>query len=749
MGVSKVKFPFYAQHDKMDCGPACLKMVAKYYGKHLELEHLRSISYLNKDGVSLYNLSEGAEAIGLRSLMVQVDYEKLVNECIMPCILHWNETHYVVLIGKKKPVAGLFNSKEPTFLIADPAHHIIEVDKETLLKSWIKPSTDKGVALVLTPTEDFYKEEDGSDENKHKKKKSFAFLSSYLKPYKRYIFQLLIGLLLGNAIALALPFLTQTLVDYGVGYKDYNLVILILVSQLLLFFGEIAINIVRSWVILHMNMRISISIMVDFLTKIMKLPISFFDVKSTGDINQRIQDHERIESFLTGVSLTTFFSAINIIIFMIILYFYSIKIFLIFLVLSVLSVGWIFLFLARRRNLDYKLFQGLKENQDNIFEIINGMQEIKLNQSELSKRWEWEHIQIKLFKLNIKSLSLSQYQNTGFYFINQLKNILISYIAAVETIQGSMTLGMMLSVSYIIGQTNGPIQQLIEFFRASQDAKISLERLQEVHGQANEEEPTQQHLDFSSEGSVINKDLHLDNVSFQYGGPQSPMVLENISMKIPKGKVTAIVGASGSGKTTLLKLLLKFYQPTEGKILLDKHPLGAIENKAWRKHCGTVMQDGYIFSDNIGRNIAIDGNAIDMEQLLYATRVANIDEFVERMPLGFSTRLTTGGSGISGGQKQRILIARAVYKDPHYIFFDEATSALDANNEKVILDNLDEFFKGKTVVVIAHRLSTVKNADQIVVLDQGRITEVGNHKELIDRKGDYFNLIKNQLELGD
>ncbi|HAS41486.1 MAG TPA: ABC transporter ATP-binding protein [Microscillaceae bacterium] len=749
MGVFKVRFPFYMQHDKMDCGPTCLKMIAKFYGKELDLEHLRSISYLNKDGVSLYNLSEGAEAIGFRSLMVQVSYEKLLQDCPMPSVLHWNDSHFVVLIGVKKNQGSLFKSKETTLLIADPAHNIIEIDEATFLKSWLKSGTEKGVALVLSPTQEFYEEKTEESVENPKKKKKWVFLASYLKPYQRYILQLFIGLLMGNAIALMFPFLTQTLVDYGVGYKNHSLVILILASQLLLFLGEIGINLVRSWIILHMNMRISISIMVDFLAKLMKLPISFFDIKSTGDINQRIHDHERIESFLTGVSLTTFFSAINIVIFTAILYFYSLQIFLIFLVLSGVSIAWIFLFLAKRRKLDYKLFQGMRENQDSIFEIINGMQEIKLNQSELSKRWEWEHIQIRLFKLNIKSLSLAQYQNTGFHFINQLKNILISYIAAVETIQGTMTLGMMLSVSYIIGQTNGPIQQLIEFFRASQDAKISLERLQEIQEQKNEQEPANHLLDLGHSDALINKDLHLENVSFRYGGPQSPLVLQNIDLHIPKGKITAIVGASGSGKTTLLKLLLKFYVPTEGKIILDHHPLEVIDNRQWRKHCGTVMQDGYIFNDNIAQNIAIDGADIDMERLLYAAKVANIDEFVDRLPLGYSTRLSSGGSGVSGGQRQRLLIARAVYKNPHYIFFDEATSALDANNEKVILDNLKEFFQGKTVVVIAHRLSTVKNADQIVVLDQGKITEVGDHQSLIERRGDYFNLIKNQLELGN
>lgn len=740
----KAKFPFYAQHDKMDCGPTCLKMVAKYYGKDIDLEYLRNLSYLNQDGVSLYNLSEAAETIGFRSLMVHINYDRLVNECPLPCVLHWNDSHFVVLVGQKKTR----KRKEPTFLIADPAHNIIEIDKETLLKSWIKSDTSKGVALVLTPTQEFYNEKE-DEETAPKTGKAYGFLASYLKPYRRYIIQLFLGLLLGNAIALALPFLTQTLVDYGVGYKDFSLVVLILISQLLLFVGEIAINLIRSWIILHMNMRISISIMADFLTKIMKLPISFFDIKSTGDINQRIHDHERIESFLTGVSLNTFFSAINIVVFTIILLFYSTTIFVLFLVLSTLSVVWILLFLKKRRNLDYKLFQGMKENQDNIFELINGMQEIKLNQSELNKRWEWERIQIKLFKLNIKSLSLSQYQQTGFFFINRLKNILISYLAAVETIQGNMTLGMMLSVSYIIGQTNGPIQQLIEFFRASQDAKISLERLQEIHGQQNEDENNEQITTSILPEKLVNQDLILDNVSFRYGGNKSALVLENISLKIPQGKVTAIVGVSGSGKTTLLKLLLKFYKPTEGNILLDEQYLDAIDNKTWRQHCGTVMQDGYVFSDNIARNIAIDGNQIDRERLNYAAKVANIDEFVKKMPLGYSTRLSAGGSGISGGQKQRVLIARAVYKNPHYIFFDEATSALDANNEKVILDNLDEFFKGKTVVVIAHRLSTVKNADQIIVLDKGKVAEVGTHKELVDLKGGYYNLVKNQLELGN
>lgn len=742
-----MRFPFYAQHDVNDCGPACVKMITKYYHKDVSLEFLRDEAKITMNGVSLLGISEAAEKIGFRTLMVQVDLERLVKDTPTPCILHWNQGHFVVLykIVKINSLGLLSRKNRYRFVIGDPAHGIVKVELDTFLKAWCSSSDKKGITLALYPTPSFYED---TDHSAGSGSGSLKFLFRYIRPYRKYLFQLFLGLILGSFISLIVPFLTQTLVDKGVGFQDLNLVALILLAQIFLFLGETAIDLIRSWVLLHVNTRISISILSDFLVKLMRLPIRFFDVRTTGDINQRIQDHERVENFLTGATLNTFFSMINVIVFSVIIYIYSTVIFLLFFILSAASVIWIILFLRRRKNLDYKRFQSLKDSQDVLYEMIGGMKEIKLYNGEISRRWSWERLQVKLFKLNTSSLLLTQYQQAGFGFINQLKNIFITYISARETIEGNLTLGMMLSISYMIGQTNGPLLQLTGFLRAAQDAKLSIERLKEIHDKENEEVPSKVMLSNIADGEELAGDIRLENVSFTYGSSSSK-VLSNLSLVIPRSKVTAIVGASGSGKTTLLKLILKFYEPDHGRLNIGETNLSNVSPAAWRKNCGTVMQDGYIFADTIARNIAIDGRPIDKEKMIKAVEVANINEFIMSRPLNFSTKLGQNGSGISAGQKQRLLIARAVYKDPAYILFDEATSALDADNEKIIMENLEHFFSGKTVIIIAHRLSTVKHADQIVVLDKGKIIEMGSHSELISLQGKYLHLIKNQLELGE
>ncbi|WP_240348007.1 peptidase domain-containing ABC transporter [Longitalea arenae] len=570
------------------------------------------------------------------------------------------------------------------------------------------------------------------------------FLFRYLLPFKKYIVQLLTGMMITTLISLAFPFLMQMMIDEGVNNKSKSVVFLVLLSQLFLFIGKTVIDIIRSWLILHMNTRISFNIISDFLIKLLRLPIKFFDSKTVGDISQRINDHHRIENFLTGSVLNSVFSIINIVFFTFVIAFYSVTIFSIFIVLSTVGVMWILLFQKRRKQLDYKRFARNRENQDKLYEMITGMQEIKLYGSETPKRWEWEQLQLKYFRLNIKSLALEQYQQTGFTFFTTLKNIVISFIAANEAINGHITLGVLLSISYIVGQTNGPIEQLVSFVKSAQDARLSMSRLQEIHNKKEEEkneniEPNQ---------TISHEDIHLKNVSFQYEGPKSPLVLNNVSLTIPRGKVTAIVGASGSGKTTLMKLLLGFYNPVAGEILIGDRELRTISPRLWRRETGSVMQDGYIFSDTIARNIAMDGKEIDPQKMDNAVVTANIKEFIEKLPLGYTTKIGPSGIGLSGGQKQRILIARAIYKNPNYLFFDEATSSLDANNERIIIDNLNDFFKGRTVLIIAHRLSTVKNADQIIVLKNGKIAEQGNHESLTRLKGRYFELVKNQLELG-
>ncbi|MFT3750020.1 MAG: peptidase domain-containing ABC transporter [Agriterribacter sp.] len=740
-------FRVYQQLDSMDCGPTCLRMIAKFYGRNYSLSSLRDFCFLSRDGVSLNGISEGAEKIGFRTHSAKLTFQQLDEEAILPCILHWNQNHFVVL----PPQNYKRNKKRSKIIIADPAHGLVKIDQDTFLKSWINPGTNLGYALLLEPSP-FFHENTNSAKNKIK----FSFLFGYLKPYKKYISQLFVGMIIGSLLSLIAPFLTQSLVDYGINQQNIGFVYLILFAQIALFFGNTAIEIIRSWLILHVNTRINISIISDFLIKLMRLPIKFFDIKRIGDITQRITDHQRIEQFLTGTSLYTLFSLINLLVFSFVLAIYSIQILIVFLVGSAISLIWILIFLKKRRELDYIRFQRMSENQNNLYEIITGMQDIKMNGSETSHRWGWERIQAKLFKLNVKSLSLSQIQSIGSTFFTQLKNIFISFIAAKEVINGNISLGMMLSVSYITGQMNSPIEQLLSFFQIAQDAKISIERLNEIHNSDDEEKGDElnavneiETLSANPKENIINHNIiTLDNVSFQYADKGSPLILNKISLNIPIGKTTAIVGSSGSGKTTLMKLLLKFYEPTSGTISLGQIPLGIISPKWWREQLGVVMTDGYIFSNTIAQNISVHEES-EQERLRSAIKAADLEDFINSLPLGVSTRVGNSGNGISSGQKQRILIARAIYKVPKFLFLDEATNTLDAKTENTIVENLNSFFFGRTVIVIAHRLSTVKKADQIVVMEKGEIIEIGKHESLIRKKGRYYDLVKNQLELGN
>lgn len=734
---------FFAQHDQMDCGPACLAMVSSHYGKNFGLPYLRDKSFITREGVSLLGISEASEKIGFKTIAAKLKPENF-NKELLPCILHWNQNHFVVLykIGKRFPFLPF---GEVRWGIADPGYGFISLSEEKFKKSWLSDG-EKGVALFLEPTEEFYKQTPPEEE-----KLSVKYLLGYLKPYKSQMFQLFLLLLLGTLTTLVFPILTQKLIDDGVSRKNLSVITYILLAQLAFFFGNIIFGIFRNWIMLVMGTKINIQIISDFLRKLLKLPIKFFDTKMMGDFNQRIQDHERIENFLTSQSLLTLFSIITFSVFFGVLWYYDFRILAVYIVLTVVSVVWSLYWMKKRKILDYFRFQERSANQESIYEIINGVSEMKLNQFEDFKRRQWEKIQHKLFKINIRILKLDQVQLSGFEFINQLKNILVTFLAASFVVKGHMTLGALLSVSYIIGQMNAPVSQLISFFRSLQDAKLSLSRLNEVQTHPEEEQQNQVSL-FSSkytEQNGIEKGIYFKDVSFQYEGPQSPYVLKDINLFIPEGKVTAIVGASGSGKTTLMKMLLKFYEPVSGEINFNHLNINDVSPLDLRKNCGVVMQDGFIFSDTIERNIATNDEDIDNEKLEKALQTANIKSFVEELPLGLNTKIGASGNGISGGQKQRILIARAVYKNPHFIFFDEATSALDAENEKIIHDNLQSFFKGKTVIIVAHRLSTVKNADQIIVLKNGEITEQGNHQSLVKRKADYYNLVKNQLELGN
>jgi len=726
-------FPFYQQLDGMDCGPSCLRMIAKHYGKAYSLQTLRERSYITREGVSLLGISDAAESIGFRTMGVKLSWEKLLQEAPLPCIIYWNQIHFVVV----------YRIKNDIVFVADPAHGLIKYKKEEFLKCWINTGSDgedQGIALLLEPTPDFFRLEE-----EKLNKSGFRYLFSYLKPYKKFLVQLLLGMIAGSILQLIFPFLTQSIVDVGINNRNISFIYLVLIAQMVMFFSQTAIEFIRGWILLHISTRINISIISDFLIKLMKLPISFFDTKMIGDIVQRIGDHNRIENMLTGTSLTVLFSFINLIIFSIVLAVYNLKILAVFLAGSILYGIWIFLFMKKRRDLDYKKFAQLSSNMSNVYQLIVGMQEIKLNNIEKQKRWEWESIQAKLFRVNLKSLSLTQYQQAGGFFLNQTKNIIISFLAALAVVRGDMTLGMMLAVQYIIGMMNGPVDQMVGFVQSAQDAKISLERLGEIHQKEDEEKPEENKICIIPE----KKSIEIKNLSFQYEGPHSEMVLDDVSLTIPEGKITAIVGVSGSGKTTLVKMLLGFYKPVSGDIKVGDISLGNFSSRFWRNRCGVVMQDGFIFSDTIARNIAPGEETIEKKRLLHAVNVSNIQEFIETLPLGYNTKIGSDGHGLSQGQKQRILIARAVYKNPLYLFLDEATNALDANNEAVIMKNMDEFFQGKTVVVVAHRLSTVKNADQIVVLEKGKIKEKGTHEDLTRIRGTYYELVKNQLELGN
>ena len=727
------QFPHYIQLDSMDCGPTCLRMITKFYGRSYSLQYLREHAFITREGVSMLGISDAAEQIGFRTMGVRVTLEQLNTELPLPCILHWNQRHFVVC----------YKIKNGKYYIADPASKRLVYEKEEFEHCWFSTQVegkDTGTALLLEPGPEFYdREEDVKD-----KKRELSFFFRYLTPYKRELFQLILGMLTGSILQLIMPFLTQSLVDTGIRDSNLSFITLILIAQVVIFVAQLSVGFIRSWILLHMNTRINIALISDFLAKLMRLPLHFFDTKMVGDIMQRIGDHNRIESFMTGSSISALFSFVNFIVFGFVLAYYDLTILGLFLFGNGLYVAWVLAFMRYRRELDIKRFAQASSEQCNLFQLVTGMQEIKLNNCETEKRWEWERIQVKLFKISIKGLALGQYQQLGSVFFNQTTNILISFTAARAVVSGEMTLGMMMSLTYIVGQLTAPIEQFIGFARSFQDAKISLERLGEIHQREDEE----QTLALKVNALPDNRALQIEDVSFSYDGADRDYVLEHINLTIPQHKVTAIVGASGSGKTTLIKLLLGFYEPNKGNIKVGDLSLKNMNPHVWRARTGCVMQDGFIFSDSIAKNIAIGAEVIDKERLLHAVTVANIRDFIDSLPLGYNTKIGMEGNGVSQGQRQRILIARAVYKNPEFIFLDEATNALDANNEREIMEHLHQFYKGRTVVVVAHRLSTVRDADNIVVLDKGQVVEEGTHEELTARRGVYYKLVKNQLELG-
>ncbi len=733
-------FPIEIQFDNMDCGPACLKIISKHYGKHYGIDTLRTMCHITREGVSLLGISEAAEQIGFKTLGGCFTLSQLLTEVPLPCIVHWKQNHFVVVYDIKPK--NTFR-KQTKIQVSDPAIGLVSYTDEEFSRHWISTknhSENKGIALLLEPTPEFY-----THKGEAAKRGNLHFLFSYFKRYQKFFFQLLLGLILGSLFQLIFPFLTQSIVDVGIKNQNIGFIYLILMAQLMLMLSNMSVDFIRRWILLHISTRINLSLVSDFFIKLMKLPMKFFDTKLLGDLLQRIEDHRRVERFLTARSLSVLFSLVNFMIFGVVLWIYSIKIFAIFLIGSILYTSWILLFLRKRRQIDYQYFEQSAINQNKTYQLINGMQEIKLQHCEQRKRWEWEDVQADLFKVSIDSLKLKQYQEVGNILINKSKDILITIIAATSVIHGELTLGMMLAIQYIVGQLNVPIEQTVQFIHDYQDTRISLERINEIH--QKEDENTDKEM--PNIKKWMNSNIHIKNLTFQYEGPHSPKALNDVTILIPEGKITAIVGASGSGKTTLIKLLLQFYSPVSGSIMIGNENLQHFNTQWWRSQCGAVMQDGYLFSDTIAKNIAVSHEEIDTERLLFAAKTACIHEHIDSLPLKYNTMIGQDGQGISQGQRQRILIARAVYRNPNFIFLDEATNALDANNEKKIIDHLDTFYQGKTVVVVAHRLSTVQHADQIIVLDNGKVVEKGNHQQLTALKGAYYQLVKNQLELGN
>lgn len=730
-------FPHFKQNNASDCGPTCLRMIARHYHVDYSSEMLRRHCHISRNGVNMLDITDAAEYIGLDTVGIKITFSQLVEDGVFPCILYWNQNHFVVCYGIEK-------DKEECYKIhiSDPASQRLTYTREEFERCWIGRHGENkgyGVALMLEPGDKWGKVEDEYRKNS----KSLLSFIRYFIPYHSMIAQLFLAMLVGSLIQLVLPFLSQAMVDQGINGRNLDIITLILLAQLGFFVATLSIDYMRSWIMLHMHSRIDISLIADFLIKLTAMPLQFFDSRMTGDILQRIGDHGRIKNFLLGNSMRIMFSIVNFVVYLGILAYYNTVVLTIFLIGNILYINWILFFMRYRRELDIKRFNQSALEQSKMIQLVQGMQDIKLNNCERQKRWEWERIQVKLFRIGLKGLRIGQIQQSGSVFFTQTTHILIYYIAAKSVVDGSMTLGMMMSLTYIIGQVSAPIGEFIGFAQSFQDAKISLERLNEIHSQEDEETS----IECKSATLPCKQDIHIDHVSFSYNGSEQELALKDIKLDIPAHKVTAIVGESGCGKTTLIKLLQGFYEPTHGCIKVGGVNLSDINPHTWRAATGSVMQDSFIFSDTVEGNIAFYSDVMDKERMKSAARMACIDDFVESLPLGYDTVIGMEGKGVSQGQRQRILIARAIYKNPEYIFLDEATNSLDATNEANIMDNLRRFYKGRTVVISAHRLSTVKDADQIVVMDKGKIVERGNHRTLLEKRGRYYELVKNQMNV--
>jgi len=725
------KFPFYEQLDSMDCGVACLRMIASYHGREYEANRLRDLTYIDKQGVSLLGISHAAEHIGLKSIGAPVPFYRLTEDIPLPAIAHWENDHFIVVYKVKPKEVWVGNPVEK---------NITKLSKEDFLKGWHKPELGReetGILLLLEPMSDFLEKDGGSE-----RKNGFLHLYTYIKQYRPLLRQILLGIILVSCIQFAFPFLIKSIIDTGIETEDSYFIYLILVAFIVLYLAQTLVETIRNSIIRFVGTKVNAKLMSEFLTKLLKLPIRYFDSHVVGDVLQRIYDNKRVEQLLTSTTTFALFSIGNLIVSSFILFLFNLKIFLLFLVGTTLYFGWAFYCLNKRRALETKRFDYATQNQNALVQLISGIHEIKQHNVELQKRWEWEGIQKKIYDINQDFFGIEQQQKMGTNLINDLKNIIITVVAAHAIIAPDqiMTLGTLVAILYIIGQLNGPMEQIINFLSQAQDAKISIERMNEIHqGIAKEEE--------ASTLNVLpeNGDITLEKVTFQYSGPSSPVVLRNINLKIPAGKTTAIVGSSGSGKTTLLKLILGTYQPTKGVVKLGGINLSTINSRLWRDQYGLVAQDGYIFSDTITGNIAFGESIADKRNVIRAAKIANIQNHVEKLRLGYSTII--GPDNVSGGQKQRYLIARAVYKNPEYLFLDEPTNPLDTYNEMVIMENIEDYFVDKTIVVVAQRLSTIINADHIIVVEDGEIIEQGTHDYLLTIRGAYHQMHRNQTEL--
>ena len=722
-----IDFPSYRQLDQMDCGPSCLKMLTEYFGRSYDLEYLRRISFLQRDGVSLEALSQALQLIGIESVGIKTDIEELISDVPLPAIAHWEGNHFIII----------YKTNRKFIFVSDPAYGKVKYKHEEFVHKWAESERRQGVLLLAEPTRQFFDEEPQEME----KKGGLGFLLDYLKPHKKYIFQVLLGLFLAAIIQLMLPFLTQSMVDYGINYEDLSFINLILVAQLFLFITRSATEVIRGWVLLLVSTRANIQMLTDFLGKLLSLPIEYFESKTIGDFMQRIYDHQRIDEFLTGRGLSIPFDILNILVFGFVLSYFSSTITLLYLFGTTLFFVWSLLFMKKKEILDNQLFDLNRKDQSLFLQIILAVSEIKLNNSENRRKREWESNQNNLFRLKSKILGVGQTQVNGGRFITELTNIFIIFSSAKAVITGNMTLGTMLAIQFIIGSLSLPISHIVDFLTGYQEAILSFNRLSEVHNEI----PEDHRMGYGTK--LIPADITLKKVGFRYGEQSLPLVIKDINITIPIGKTTAIVGSSGSGKTTLLKILLKFYEPIHGLVRVGEEDLEDINTALWRSKCGTVMQDGHLFNDTLERNITESqpDTPIDRKLLRKAVEIVNLADFIQNLPLGYETRIGENGQLLSGGEKQRVLLARAIYKDPDYLFLDEATSSLDSENEMVITERLFSFCKDRTVVIIAHRLSTVINADQILVMERGEIVEKGSHRELLSKEGVYHNLVKNQL----